>query len=68
VRGNEVRRLRLQFGLTQAQFAALIGCHPVSVSNWERGAVGVGDRTARLIRLLAQQRQPGRPKARRRRS
>lgn len=47
-----LRRLRKRLGLTQSQFADLIGVHLVSVKKWETGAMGMRPTTERLIRLL----------------
>ena len=33
----EIRKLREQLGLNQAEFAQLAGVHPITVSKWERG-------------------------------
>lgn len=32
-----IRATREALGLTQAQLAAVLGCHPMTVSTWERG-------------------------------
>jgi len=34
----ELKALREQLGLSQSQFAQLMGVHPMTVSKWERGA------------------------------
>ena len=51
--GTEVRRLRRRLGLTQAQLAARLGVHKLTVSRWERGQVRVTEPMSRLLRLLA---------------
>lgn len=33
----EIRRIREELGLTQEQFARLLGVHPYTISRWERG-------------------------------
>lgn len=33
--GSEIEKIRKQLGLTQAQFASLLGAHAVTVSRWE---------------------------------
>lgn len=37
---TDIRRLRLALGLKQAQFAQLLGAHPVTVSRWETAGSG----------------------------
>jgi len=32
----EIKRLRVQLGLNQVEFAQLVGVHPITVSKWER--------------------------------
>jgi putative transcriptional regulator len=34
---DELSRLRTALGLSQVQFAQLLGVHPLTVSKWERG-------------------------------
>ena len=51
--GAEVRRLRRRLELTQAQLAARLGVHKLTVSRWERGQVRVTEPMSRLLRLLA---------------
>ena len=55
ITGAEIRRIRQRLGLTQEAFGRLVGVHFVTVSRWERGALGVRESAARLIRLLAVQ-------------
>ncbi len=33
---SEIKKLRGQLGLNQAEFAQLAGVHPITVSKWER--------------------------------
>ena len=49
----EVRRVRMRLRLTQAQLAAKLGVHEMTVSRWERGTVNVPEPVARLIRYVA---------------
>jgi DNA-binding transcriptional regulator YiaG len=51
--GSEVKRIRRRLGLTQPQFAKLLGCHPVTLARWEIGSRRVSGTTATLLRLLA---------------
>lgn len=37
VSSNDVKSLRELLRLTQAEFAQLLGAHPMTVSKWERG-------------------------------
>ena len=37
---NDVYRVRSNLGLSQLQFAQLLGVHPITVSKWERGVTG----------------------------
>ena len=36
--GSEIKNLRNELGLNQAEFAQLSGVHPITVSKWERMA------------------------------
>jgi DNA-binding transcriptional regulator YiaG len=49
---NEVRRIRLRLGLTQAKFAEVVGVARVTVVCWETGRHGIRESAARLMRLL----------------
>ena len=42
-------------GLTQADFAALVGVAPNSIARQERGEMGIREPLARLVRLMAKQ-------------
>jgi transcriptional regulator with XRE-family HTH domain len=65
--GEELRRIRKRLGLTQAEFAALVGVAPNSIARQERGEMGIREPLARLICILAARkaRRP-RPKKRKR--
>lgn len=52
---TEIRELRYRMGLTQHEFAEVIGVRPVTISRWENGAV-TPTRLA-LIRLEELQRK-----------
>ena len=58
LRALDIRRLRLQLGLSQAQFATLLGVNQSSVSKWERDEVTIS-RMARkaLERMLRRSRR-----------
>jgi DNA-binding transcriptional regulator YiaG len=53
VTGSEVREIRRALGMSQPEFAELVGVHAISVSKWETGAMGIRRTTEKLIRLLA---------------
>lgn len=56
---SEIRKMRGQLGLNQAEFAQLTGVHPITVSKWERGE---SDPTAYQSALFEQFRQAARDK------
>jgi transcriptional regulator with XRE-family HTH domain len=53
--GEELRAIRKSMGLTQVEFAALVGVAPNSIARQERGEIGIREPLARLARLLAAQ-------------
>jgi len=55
--GDEVRRIRRRLGLTQVEFAKLVGVHSVTVSRWETGELGLRATSEKLLRLLAAQKK-----------
>ena len=61
---EELRRIRLRLGLTQAAFAARVGVTANSLARLERGERGVSETLAILVRLLAQPVPARRPKRR----
>ena len=51
--GPEIRRLRVDLGLTADQLAARLGCNPRTLSAWESEYRRISDVTAsRLARVL----------------
>jgi len=60
--GKELRQIRQKLGLTQVEFADLVGVTPNSIARQERDEIGIREPQARLIRLLAEPRA-SRPKA-----
>ena len=52
MKANAVRELRRDLGLSQSEFARLVGVAPNTVARWERGELGMRATTARLIELL----------------
>jgi transcriptional regulator with XRE-family HTH domain len=54
--GRELRFLRTEMGMTQAELALTVHREPLSISRWERGEVAEIDPNAEsLIRLLAKE-------------
>ncbi|GAB5546939.1 MAG: hypothetical protein SangKO_066990 [Sandaracinaceae bacterium] len=49
---SEIRDLRHRIGLTQAQLAALLGVHVMTISRWERGEVVPDGPAAHLLLAL----------------
>jgi transcriptional regulator with XRE-family HTH domain len=62
MRGEELRRLREQAGLTQVQFAERMGVTANTVARWERNEVPIRESMARLIRFVAK--TPAKPERR----
>lgn len=55
--GDDVQRIRKRLGVTQRELAVLVGVAPNSVARWERGEMAVRESAARLMALLAKQKQ-----------
>lgn len=54
--GKELRFLRAEMGMTQAELAAIVHREPLAISRWERGEVEAIDANAEtLIRLVARE-------------
>ena len=53
MKARAVRELRRDLGLSQSEFARLVGVAPNTVARWERGELGMRPTTAHLIELLA---------------
>lgn len=54
--GKELRFLRTEMGMTQAELAAIVHREALAISRWERGEVGQIDANAEtLIRLVARE-------------
>ena len=56
ISGRELRFLRTEMRLTQAELAAYLHKEPLTVGRWERGEVAIENNAEALIRLLATQR------------
>lgn len=54
---QEFRERRKALGMTQAQLAAALGVHAVTVSKWERGVLVIPVSIALALDALAAQRQ-----------
>lgn len=51
--GREMRFLRSEMGMTQAELAAMIHREPLTISRWERGETDIDANAETLIRLHA---------------
>ena len=63
--GTEVQRRRRRLGLTQAELAARLGVHKLTVSRWECDRVRVTDPMARLLLLATTVPKPVKGRSRR---
>jgi len=54
--GREMRFLRTEIGLTQAELAIIVHREALAISRWERGEVPIDSNAEALIRLFAAQR------------
>ncbi len=53
ITGQELRFLRTEMGMTQAELAAMVHREPLAVSRWERGESPIDSNAEALIRLQA---------------
>ncbi|MCC0808945.1 helix-turn-helix domain-containing protein [Methylobacterium sp. W2] len=53
ITGPELRFLRTEMGLTQAQLAAMVHREPLAVSRWERNEIEIDSNAEAIIRLAA---------------
>lgn len=51
---EEIRRIRMSLGLTQAQFQDLLGVGKTAVSRWETGKLVQGAPEDKLMRMIAE--------------
>jgi transcriptional regulator with XRE-family HTH domain len=51
--GRELRFLRTEMGMTQAELALIVHREPLAISRWERGEVEIDSNAETLIRLHA---------------
>jgi len=60
--GAEVRAIRTEMGLTQAQLGSLLQKEPLTVGRWERGETVIDPNADAVLRLIANERLAlGRP-------
>ena len=52
LRGKEIRLLRKRLGMTQFDFAKLLGVSANTVARWERDELGLSHSTAKLFSIL----------------
>lgn len=52
VKPVELKRIREELGMTQAQLAEAIGVHRVTVAKWEAGDRGIPEPVSRLIERI----------------
>jgi len=53
ITGAELRFLRTEMGLTQAELAAIVHREPLTVSRWERSEIDLDNNAEAIIRLEA---------------
>jgi putative zinc finger/helix-turn-helix YgiT family protein len=53
--GKEIRFLRTEMGLTQAELALVLRCQSLTISRWERSETTFDETADALLRLLAQE-------------
>ena len=55
----DIKKLREAIGLSQAELAALVGMHAMTVSKWERGKLVPGEHHTRLLGAFARAAERG---------
>lgn len=58
MKGEELRRLRRQLGLTQVEMAERLGVAANTVARWERNEMSINEPAARLARFLVETERP----------
>lgn len=53
ISGKELRFLRTEMGMTQAELAAMVHREPLAISRWERGEIDIDNNAEVLIRMAA---------------
>ncbi len=56
ISGKEMRFLRTEMGMTQAELAKVVSREPLAIGRWERGEHPIDPNAEALIRLLARDR------------
>lgn len=56
ISGNEIRFLRTEMGLTQAELGRILHRENLTISRWERGTHDIDEMADILVRLLAKER------------
>jgi DNA-binding transcriptional regulator YiaG len=56
ISGRELRFIRTEMGLTQAELAAIVHREPLAVSRWERGECPIDNNIEAILRLVAMER------------
>jgi DNA-binding transcriptional regulator YiaG len=56
ISGREMRFLRTEMGMTQAELARVVNREPLAIGRWERGENPIDPNAEALIRLLASDR------------
>lgn len=56
---HDVKKLREALGLSQSEFAALVGTHAMTVSKWERGKLEPSEHHQRLLGAFARAAERG---------
>jgi DNA-binding transcriptional regulator YiaG len=51
--GNELRFLRTEMGMTQAELAGVLHRESLAISRWERGEVAIDGNAEAVVRLLS---------------
>jgi transcriptional regulator with XRE-family HTH domain len=55
MKAKELREIRKRLGWSQRQIAEAVGVTTNSVARWERGEMAIGEPSARLLRMIAEQ-------------
>ena len=55
----DIKKLREALGLSQAELAALVGTHAMTVSKWERGKLTPGEHQRKLLAAFAHAAESG---------
>ncbi len=53
ISSNKIRKLRISLGLSQEQFAQVLGIKKITVSKWEQGFNSPSGASLRLLEIIA---------------